>query len=143
MSFSPDDASQHATAQNEDERFDPLSFPHVSQPSEQPAERVVQPVRLQALFEGAASGAPVLGREGSSTAQPVSELPQEDSTWARDFDSFGLGPGPTMPTALAGIVQGTDAQSGSVENRLKHLTSVVQELQSLSLPALQPQAHNR
>ena len=36
-----------------------------------------------------------------------------------------------MPSASAGIVQGTDAQTGSVEDRMKHLTSVVQELAKL------------
>ena len=94
-------------------------------------ERAAQPVRLQALFEGAASGAPVLGREGSPTAQPVSSLPQEDDDMARDFDLFGPGPEPSVPVASAGIVQDTSAQSPSVEERMNQLTSVVQELARL------------
>ena len=36
-----------------------------------------------------------------------------------------------MPSTSAGVVQRSDAQSGSVEDRMKHLTSVVQELAKL------------
>ena len=92
MSFSQDHASQNAAVQPKDERFDPLSFSRASQPAEQAAERAVQPVRLQALLEGAACGVQVLGRECSSTAQPVSVLPQEKSTWARDSISLAMDP---------------------------------------------------
>ena len=102
-------------------------FP-ASPPTEQPVERTAQPVRLQALFEGAASGAPVLGREGSPTAQPVSSLPQEGDDWARDCDLFG--PGPAFPVSAAPVegVQDGVAQSPSVEERMNQLTNVVQEL---------------
>ena len=124
MAFSPDQASlrlskhiQHITP--------------MRRPTEQPVERTAQPVRLQALFEGAASGAPELGREGSSTAQPVSSLPPGDDDWAEKFDLFGPGPGFPVATAPDGIVQDAVAQSPSVEERMNQLTSVVQELARL------------
>ena len=129
MAFSPDQASPKATVQFQDEQPSPIQHSHASLPAEQPAERTTQPVRLQALFKGAASGAPVLGREGSPTAQP-SSLPQEDDDWARNFDLFGPGPEPFAPVAAAGIVQDTVAQSPSVEER-NQLTNVVQELAKL------------
>ena len=128
MMFSPDQASPKATVQFQGEQSSPIQHSHASLPAVQPVERTAQPVRLQALFEGAASGAPVLGREGSPTAQPESLLPQDDDDMARDFDLFGPGP---EPVASAGIVQDRSAQSPSVEERMNQLTSVVQELAKL------------
>ena len=89
MAFAPDQMSPNATVQHHAEHLPPTQHSQASPPTEQPVERTAQPVRLQALFEGAASGAPVLGREGSPTAQPVSSLPQESDDWARDCDLFG------------------------------------------------------
>ena len=77
MAFAPDQMSPKATVQHQAEQPNPAQHSPAPPPTEQPVERTAQPVRLQALFEGAASGAPVLGREGSPTAQPVSSLPQE------------------------------------------------------------------
>ena len=99
IAFSPDQASQKFAVHFQGEHLNPTEHSRASQPAAQPVERTAQPVRLQALFEGAASGAPVLGREGSPTAQPVSSLPQEDDDMARDFDLFGPGPEPSMPAA--------------------------------------------
>ena len=66
-------------------------------------------------------------------------LPQEDDTSAKDFDLFGPGPEPSMPPASAGIVQGMGAQSGSMEDRMKQLTTVVQELTTgVAAPSAQP-----
>ena len=60
--------SPNATVQHHAEHLPPTQHSLASPPTEQPVERTAQPVRLQALFEGAASGAPVLGREGSPTS---------------------------------------------------------------------------
>ena len=128
MAFSPDQASPKAAVQPPAEQPYPAQHSHASLPTEQPVERTAQPARLQALFEGAASGAPELGREGSPTAQPVSSLPQEDDDWVKNFDLFGPGPGFPAQTAPVGVVQDAVAQSPSVEERMNHLTSVVQDL---------------
>ena len=131
MDFSPDQVSPKATVQFQGEQPHPIQHSHASLPTEQPVERTAPSVRLQALFEGAASGAPVLGREGSPTAQPVSSLLQADDDWARNFDLFGAGPEPTAPVAPAGIVQDAIAQLPSVEERMNQLTNVVQGLAKL------------
>ena len=128
MAFSPDQASPKAAVQPSAEQTNPTQHSHASLPTEQPLERTAQPVRLQALFEGAASGAPELGREGSPTAQPVTSFPQGDDDWDKNFDLFGPGPGFPATTAPDGIVQDAVAQSPSVEERMNQLTSVVQEL---------------
>ena len=136
--------AQKATVQFQTEHSSPIQHSHASLPAAQPVERTAQRVRLQALFKGAAIGAPVLGREGSPTAQPVISLPQEDDDRARDFDLFGPGPESSVPVASAGIVQDASAQSPSVEERMNQLTNVVQELAKLvTIPVLQPKAHNR
>ena len=82
-------------------------------------------------------------QEGSSTAQPVSALPQEDDPLSEGFDLFGPGPAFPKTSAPVGVVQESDAQGGSVEDRMKHLTSVVQELARLittgvAAPSAQP-----
>ena len=128
MAFSPDQASPKAAVQPPAEQTHPTQHSHASLPTKQPVERTAQPVRLQALFEGTASGAPELGREGSLTAQPVSSLPQGDDDWAKNFDQFGPGPGFPAPTPPVGVFQDAVAQSPSVEERMNQLTSVVQEL---------------
>ena len=62
MLFSPDHAGHNATVQMSLEPNRPVpTFLEASQPVEQSAERVAQPTRLQAFFEGAALGAPQLG----------------------------------------------------------------------------------
>ena len=45
-----------------------------------------------ALFEGAALGAPQLGGESPTAAQPASASSEDEHAWARDFDLFGPGP---------------------------------------------------
>ena len=115
MAFAPDQMSPNATVQHQAEHPQPTQHSPASPPTEQPVERTAQPVRLQALFEGAASGAPVLGREGSPTAQPVSSLPQEGDGWARDCDLFGPGPAFPVPAAPVEGVKDGVAQSPSVE----------------------------
>ena len=72
MAFAPDQMSPKAAVQHQAEQPFPVQHSPASPPTEQPVERTAKPARLQALCEGAASGAPVLGREGSPTAQPVS-----------------------------------------------------------------------
>ena len=131
MAFAPDQMSPNATVQHRAEHLPPTQHSHASPPTEQPVERTAQPVRLQALFEGAASGVPVLGREGSPTAQPVSSLPQESDDWARDCDLFGPGPAFPVPGAPVEGVKDEVAQSPSVEERMNQLTNVVQELARL------------
>ena len=66
-------------------------------------------------------------RIGSSVEQPISGLFQEESAWARDFDLFRPGPDSPMLSAAAGMVQGSGAQPSPVEDRMNHLTSMVQE----------------
>ena len=143
MAFAPDQMSPNATVQRQAEHPLPTQHSLASPPTEQPVERTAQPVRLQALFEGAASGAPVLGREGSPTAQPVSSLPQESDDWARGCDLFGPGPAFPVPApSVEGVKDGV-AQSPSVEERMNQLINVVQELARLvtsgvATPSAQP-----
>ena len=86
MSFLPDHARHNATVPMslEPNRPVPMSL-EASQAVEQSAERVAQPTRLQALFEGAALGAPQLGGEGLTAEQPASAGLQDEHAWARDF----------------------------------------------------------
>ena len=125
MAFAPDQMSPNATVQHHPKHLPPTQHSFASLPTEQPVERAAQPVRLQALFEGAASGAPVLGRDGSPTAQPVSSLPQESDDWARDCDLFGPGPAFPVPATPVEGVKDEVAQSPSVEERMNQLTNVV------------------
>ena len=94
-------------------------------------ERVVQQARLQALFEGAALGAPQLGGEGPTTAQPIRAISQDEFAWARDFDLFGPGPQAVEQHGDKGVLAESQDQSDSVEARVTQLTNIVQELAKL------------
>ena len=73
-------------------------------------------------------GAPQLGGEGPTAAQPASARSQDEHAWARDFDLFGLGPATVEEYGDKGLVVETQEQSGSVEARVTQLTNMVQEL---------------
>ena len=105
-------------------------------------ERVAQPTRLQALFEGAALGAPQLGGEGLTAEQPASAGSQDEHAWARDFDLFGPGPATVEMYGDKRLVDDS-VHSGSVEARVTQLTNMVQELAkivttSVASPSAQP-----
>ena len=117
--------------------------PVAPQPVEQSTERVAQPTRLQALFEGAALDAPHLGGEGPTAAQPASARSQDEHAWARDFDLFGPGPATVETRGDKGLVVDDPPHSGSVEARVTQLTNIVQELAklvatSVASPSAQP-----
>ena len=100
-----------------------LMSPVAPQPVDQSTERVAQPTRLQALFEGAALGAPQLGREGPIAAQPASAGSQDEHAWARDFDIFGPGPATLGCTRIRDLLL-------MLEARVTQLTNIVRSLRS-------------
>ena len=115
-SFSPDHASLNATVPMSLEPNQPvLHSPVAPIPADQSAERVAQPTRLQALFEGAAVGAPHLGGEGPTVEQPASARSQDEHAWARDYDLFGPGPATVEEYGDKRLVVDDFVQSGSVE----------------------------
>ena len=110
---------------------------------DQSAERVAQPTRLQALFEGAALGAPHLGGEGHTAEQPASARSQDEHAWARDYDLFGPGPATVEEYGDKKLVVDDFVQPSSVEARVTQLTNIVQELarlvaSSVASPSAQP-----
>ena len=132
MSFSPDHVSHNATVPMSLEPTQPvLESPVAPIPAEQSAERVAQPTRLQALFEGAASGASQLGGEGPTAEQPASARSQDEHAWARDYDLFGPGPTTVEEYGDKKLVVDDSVQLGSVEARVTQLTNIVQELAKL------------
>ena len=144
MSFSPDHVSHNATVPMSLEPSQPvLDFPVAPIPADQSAERVAQPTRLQALFEGAALGAPQLGGEGPTAEQPASARSQDEHAWARDYDLFGPGPATVEGYGDKKLVVDDFVQPGSVKARVTQLTSIVQELAklvatSVASPSAQP-----
>ena len=144
MSFSPDHVSHNATVPMSLEPNQPvLDSPVAPIPADQSAERVAQPTRLQALFEGAASGAPQLGGEGPTAEQPASARSQDEHAWARDYDLFGPGPTTVEGYGDKKLVVDDFVQPSSVEARVTQLTTIVQELAklvatSVSSPSAQP-----
>ena len=146
MSFSHDHAGLNATVPMSLEPNRPvLDSPVAPIPADQSAERVAQPTRLQALFEGAALGAPQLGGEGPTAEQPASARSQDEHAWARDYDFFGPGPATVEEYGDKKLVVDDFVQSGSVEARMTQLTKIVQELAklvatSVASPGAQPLA---
>ena len=144
MSFSPDHVSHNATVPMSLEPTQPvLESPVAPIPAEQSAERVAQPTRLQALFEGAALGASQLGWEGPTAEQPASARSQDEHAWARDYDLFGPGPTTVEEYGDKKLVVDDFVQPGSVEARVTQLTNIVQELAklvatSVASPGAQP-----
>ena len=144
MSFLPDHASHNATVPMSLEPNQPvLASPVAPTPADQSAERVAQPTRLQALFEGAALSALQLGGEGPTAAQPASAGSQDERAWARDFDLFGPGPATVETYGDKRLVVEDSVHSGSVEARVTQLTNMVQELAklvatSVASPSAQP-----
>ena len=136
MSFLPDHASHNATVPMSMEPNRPVIIsPVASQPVDQSMARVAQPTRLQALFEGAALGAPQL--------EPASASSQDEHAWARDFDLFGPGPTTAGVYGDRSLVVETSVPSDSVEARVTQLTNMVQELAKLvatnaAIPSAQP-----
>ena len=108
-----------------------LNSPLAPTPADQSAERVAQPTGLQALFEGAALGAPQLGGEGLTAEQPASAGSQDEHAWARDHDLFGPGPATVEEYGDKKLVVDDSVHSGSVEARVTQLTNIVQELAKL------------
>ena len=144
MSFSPDHASLNATVPMSLEPNQPvLDSPVAPIPADQSAERVAQPTRLQALFEGAALGASQLGGEGLTAEQPASARSQDEHAWVRDYDLFGPGPATVEEYGDKKLVVDDFVQPGSVEARVTQLTNIVQELAklvatSVASPSAQP-----
>ena len=144
MSFSPDHVSHNATVPMSLEPNQPLlDFPVAPIPADQSAERVAQPTRLQALFEGAALGAPQLGGEGLTAEQPASARSQDEHAWARDYDLFGPGPATVEEYGDKKLVVDDFVQPSSVEARVTQLTNIVQKLAklvatSVASPSAQP-----
>ena len=110
MSASPDHASHNAMVPMlvEPNRLLPTSL-KVPELVEQATEPVIQPILLRALFGSAALGAPQLGGEGPTAAQPASA-----DLWASDFDPFGPGPATVGEYGDKGIVDETQEQQGSI-----------------------------
>ena len=121
MSFSPDNASLNATVPISLEPNQPVFDSHVAPiPADQSAERVAQPTRLQALFEGAALGATQLGGEGLTAEQPASARSQDEHAWARDYDLFCPGPATAEEYGDKKLVVDDFVQPGSVEARVTY-----------------------
>ena len=81
-------------------------------------------------------GAPQLGGEGSTAAQPASARSQDEHAWPREFDLFVPGPAAVEEYGDKGLIVETQEESGSVEARVTQLTSIVQAMGAQPLEGL-------